>query len=65
MNANPTNPRQQPETEWHGELQEFSGPALSPTDPSIEPRARQGRPAHATHPTSPENDAGDEPKQAH
>ena len=43
MNVNPKPPQQQ-ETEWHGELQQFSGPALSPDDPSLEPRVREGRP---------------------
>ena len=47
MNANPSNPHHQSETEWHGELQKFSGPALSPSDPSLEPRVRKGRPADA------------------
>ncbi|GEM_PF-7091412 len=45
MHSNAANPLHQPETEFHGELQEFSGPALAPDDPSLEPRVRQGRPA--------------------
>jgi len=44
MNPKPTNPQHQAETEFTGELQEFSGPALSPDDPSLEPRVRAGRP---------------------
>jgi hypothetical protein len=53
MTPNATNPRHQPETEFTGELQVFSGPALSPDDPRLEPRERKGRPADAeTHPTS-------------
>jgi hypothetical protein len=46
MHANPKPPQQQ-ETEWHGELQRFSGPALAPDDPNLEPRVRQGRPKAA------------------
>lgn len=52
MSTKPINPRHQPETEFQGELQAFSGPALAPDDPSLEPRVRKGRPAelggHAT-----------------
>ncbi len=50
MNPNTANPLHQPETEFHGELQEFSGPALAPDDPSLEPRVRQGRPADLKKP---------------
>jgi hypothetical protein len=42
-----TNPRHQPETEFIGDIQVFSGPALSPDDPSLEPRERKGRPRDA------------------
>jgi hypothetical protein len=35
----------QPETEFIGELQEFTGTFISPDDPSLEPRERKGRPA--------------------
>ena len=45
MRPNATNPLHQPETEFHGELQEFSGPALAPDNPGLEPRVRKGRPA--------------------
>jgi hypothetical protein len=45
MNPNAANPLHQPETEFDGELQVFSGPALTPDDPSLEPRVRKGRPA--------------------
>ena len=45
MNPNATNPLHQPETEFHGELQVFSGPALAPDDPSLEPRVRKRRSA--------------------
>jgi hypothetical protein len=41
----PTNPYHQPETECKGDLQEFSGPALSPEDPTVAPRVRKGRPS--------------------
>jgi predicted nucleotidyltransferase len=44
MNPNATNALHQPETEFHGELQAFSGPAFAPDDPSLEPRVRKGRP---------------------
>jgi hypothetical protein len=47
MNSNATNPHHQPETEFTGELQEFTGPALSPDDPSLEPRVRKGRPGES------------------
>jgi hypothetical protein len=59
MNANPSDPKRQKETEWHGELQQFAGPVLSPTDPSLEPRIRRGRPADMMRIPSTENDAGD------
>ena len=52
MNPNATNPLHQPETEFQGELQEFSGPALAPDDPSLEPRVRQGRPADLMKPSA-------------
>ena len=52
MNLNPTNPLHQSETEFHGELQEFSGQALAPDDPSLEPRERKGRPADVKPPAS-------------
>jgi hypothetical protein len=45
MNNNSSNPLHQPETEWQGEIQQFSGPALAPDHPSLEPRVRRGRPA--------------------
>ncbi len=51
MNPNATNPLHQPETEFHGELQVFSGPALAPEDPSLEPRIRKGRPADLKKPS--------------
>ena len=54
MNPN-ANPRHQPETEFHGELQEFSGPALDPNDPSLEPRVRKGRPAGLMKPAPTDN----------
>jgi len=38
------NPLHQRETEFTGETQVFSGPALLPDDPSLEPRERKGRP---------------------
>jgi hypothetical protein len=44
MDLERTNPRHQPETRFNGEIQVFEGPALSPNDPSIEPRIRKGRP---------------------
>jgi hypothetical protein len=58
MAANSKDPKQPPETEWHGELQEFCGPALAPDDPSLEPRVRRGRPADAPRITK--KDAGNE-----
>jgi hypothetical protein len=44
MNANSPRPHHQPETEFIGEVQEFSGEFLPPDDPSLEPRIRRGRP---------------------
>jgi hypothetical protein len=46
MDPNSNRPPHQPETEFAGEVQEFSGPALSPMDPTLEPRVRKGRPAN-------------------
>ena len=45
MDANSKRPMHQPETEFIGELRLFEGEALSPDDPSLEPRIRRGRPA--------------------
>ena len=42
---NEKKPLPQPETFFDGEIQVFSGPLLSPDDPSLEPRVRRGRPA--------------------
>jgi hypothetical protein len=50
MTPDSTNPLHQPETEFHGELQVFSGPALPPDDPTLEPRLRKGRPAETLNP---------------
>ena len=47
MTPSSANPHHQPETKFTGELQVFSGPALSPDDPRLEPRERKGRPADA------------------
>jgi hypothetical protein len=33
MPANPNNIKRLPETEWHGDFQQFRGPALAPDDP--------------------------------
>jgi hypothetical protein len=61
MTPKTTHPLHQPETEFQGELQVFSGPALSPDDPSLEPRVRQGRPADAETRAAP--DKNDLPAQ--
>ena len=45
MDANSKRPMHQPETEFIGELQEFTGTVVPPDDPSLEPRIRRGRPA--------------------
>jgi hypothetical protein len=34
----------QAKTEWSGELREFSGPAIPPDDPALEPHIRRGQP---------------------
>jgi hypothetical protein len=45
MNTNTNYPQRQNETEWDGDVQFFSGPALAPDDPSLEVRVRRGRPS--------------------
>ena len=55
MSQNATNPLHQVETEFHGEVQVFSGRALAPDDPSLEPRVRKGRPADAKKPAADNN----------
>jgi len=45
MGKNGKRPRHQPDTFFDGELQEFTSLALSPDDPSLEPRERRRRPA--------------------
>jgi hypothetical protein len=52
MNPNATNPLHQLETEFRGEVQAFSGPALAPDNPSLEPRVRKGRPADTKRPSA-------------
>jgi hypothetical protein len=52
MNPESQRTMHQPETEFIGELQVFSGRVLSPDDPSLEPRERKGRPADRQPPTS-------------
>ena len=47
MNLKTINPLHQPETEFNGEFQVFSGPALAPDDPILEPRLRKRRPGTA------------------
>jgi hypothetical protein len=44
MKKNPPRPKPLPETEFTGEVQEFSVVALAPDDPSLEVRERRGRP---------------------
>jgi hypothetical protein len=56
VNPNATNPLHQNETEFQGECQVFSGPALSPDDPSLGPRVRQGRPADRKRPAATDQD---------
>jgi hypothetical protein len=55
MTPNTTNSRHQPETEFTGEVQIFSGSALSPDDPSLEPRERKGRPTDVERRPASEN----------
>jgi hypothetical protein len=45
MNPDSITPPHQPETEFNGDLQEFTVAALAPDDPRLEPRIRRGRPA--------------------
>jgi len=61
MNSNALNPLHQCETEFHGEIQEFSGPALAPDDPTLEPRVRKGRPGDDQKPSS--SDRNETPAQ--
>ena len=56
MSTKAPKPKHQPETEFNGELQEFSGPVLSPDDPTLEPRIRRGRPAESEHGSEKEKD---------
>ena len=51
MNPDAINPLHQPETEFQGEVQVFSGPALAPDNPSLEPRVRRRRPAGPKKPS--------------
>jgi hypothetical protein len=60
-NPNSGHPLHQPETELESELQVFSGPALSPDDPSLEPRARIGRPGSQQKPAR--TDQNERPSQ--
>ncbi len=54
MNPSTTNPLHLPETEFQGEIQVFSGPALGPDDPKLEPRVRKGRPSDLKKPSAPD-----------
>ncbi len=54
MNQKASNPLHQPETEFNGDFQVFSGPALAPDDPLLEPRVRKGRPGAAERHSSAE-----------
>ena len=45
MDTNHKRPSHQPETEFTGERCDFEAAAVSPDDPSLEPRIRRGRPA--------------------
>jgi hypothetical protein len=61
MNPDATNPLHQPETEFHGDVQLFAGPALAPDDASLEPRVRKGRPADVGKPLN--SDKNETPAQ--
>jgi hypothetical protein len=63
MHTNASHPKKQKETELHGDLQEFRGPAVSPNDPSIEPRVRRGRPLQEKPGPAAGNDTGAEPSK--
>jgi len=58
MNPAASYPKRQKETEWDGDVQFFSGPALAPDDPSLEPRVRKGRPKQSPPVVEPEDVAG-------
>ena len=61
MTPNGSNSLHQPETEFRGEIQTFAGPALAPDDPSLEPRARKGRPHDANDlPSANRNDPAEQ-----
>jgi hypothetical protein len=62
MNPNATNPLHQPETEFQGELQVFSGPALAPDDPNLEPRVRKGRPGDLKKPADTDKNESSAPE---
>jgi hypothetical protein len=62
MNADSNKPTHQPETEFTGELQEFTVEALAPDDPRLEPRIRKGRPAdRKTDPRFDQTDDAEKP----
>jgi hypothetical protein len=52
MKKRTTQVKHQRETKFLGELQTFSGLALSPNDPAIEPRSRKGRPVARKRPST-------------
>ena len=52
-------PKRLPETEFDGEIFVFSGPLLSPDDPTLEPRVRKARPIDKRKPE--DADKGDAP----
>jgi hypothetical protein len=62
MNADSNKPTHQPETEFTGELQEFTVEALATDDPRLEPRIRKGRPAdRKTDPRFDQTDDAEKP----
>jgi hypothetical protein len=44
MRPKANRPQRNPETFMNADLQKFSGEALDPDDPRLEPRVRRGRP---------------------
>ncbi len=62
MSVSPHNPQHQAETEGNCDLIEIEGVALSPDDPTLEPRVRRGRPTDRQPSTPPQQDADDEPR---
>jgi hypothetical protein len=52
MSATPRSPLHNPQTEFHGEIQQFTGTSLPLDDPEVKARVRKGRPGESNAPTN-------------